>query len=1594
MSQQSDKFVNHAPELGPRYRLIRELGRGGSSRVFLTEDAYLRKRVALKLLHEDLLKAGEFRELQREFAVLTELSHPSIARVHDFGYLGGVPFFTSDHIDGEPVTGLTGTLSDQDLLLLAYRLTEAVAFLHRYQILHLDIKPANIVRGGRSRDAPVLIDFGLYRRGLPATPQLEVKGSLPCMAPEYFRGEPLGPWTDVYALGASLFYVATGTYPRRSNGSPPGTTDADVIPPTVSSARSELALDLESILLRCLALDRHSRFATAGDLLSALKELAEGPNEVTEVTQPPARTVGRTEELAKIEEFLDGLDALDAGNRPRVLAFTGAPGMGQSQLLRELKVRAQTCGWSVYLQTGHAGAAAPPGSLLDCLEFHIPREDAKRRWRTFLSRLRQPRSAARSETHDAERRMRRSVEMNLAASALGERLLIVVDGLQYWDEISLELTVALIKWIGKSNAPIAIALGYREEGPGKTLLAEITRELFDGKNLSIITLGPLSVEATWTLGLDHRCVSERDSSPFQFFQQTGGCPASVTTRGRPAFSPDATANAARCDSLSEDSRDVLTALSVAERPLSRAELNRLTGVSSQRLRGLLEDLARKGLALRRRSGSRRSLWLAASGVAAVPGLLTPKACRRLHLAMAKGLVEASARRDGPKLVEAFRHFQAAGSRSAISRWGPGAARYLAATFQNRAALSALQAVFEVLPRSGRRRLQVAAELAHLYLRVGELKAGIRLLQSVLDDAGDQRTALTQKALLWLGTLHVRDGAFERGEALLREGLERTTGLSRGDVLYFVNEHASAKVLLGRHEEALALCSEGLAMVGRRSDVSTVELLLNLRATRANVALRRFDYEAAARDYEHSLQKAEAYGSYANRAVILNNLGIVHTHLDRYHEAVGCFEEAERTCLRIDEGPSLVTIYANLSVLHAKLGEFDLMEQTFDHAAQLEPSLIGRRHEYIFVHAHGLCLLYQGRYSKAREAFDRAVELAHELGDGYLVLFDAVFAAECLVWEASYADASSEFERLSEPQSPPRIRRMALARKAYLAALIGREADVSREWNAWLAVPEAHPVPFLESSDTTFLGWALAIVGLPEGLHLLEKAERFFSKVGATPYASLARLARAEGLFFQGKSKEAGSLLERRAAGSNHLAEAGSLLLSARLRRSQGDDATSRLPCADLLARAGSLMIANRLPEWSLRLRMLRATLRPGGDSSFEEERRKLSLQLPCEMRSAYVEQPLWCLWKIVHEEHEQLEGGDSTARVSTTVPGPREAETRGQAVDTETQRLPARAGSSLRARLAVKSAAMRRVVDTLDQLRSSDVTVVIHGESGTGKDLIARLIHQESSRVEAPFLVLDCASIPEGLFESELFGAHAGAFTDQTVDREGVLREVDGGTLVLERVASVPLESQAKLLGVLAGQGVRPLGGDAEQRLNIRFLVSTSVDLAEEVRKGRLREDLFHRLNVVTLSLPPLRQRTEDFPQLLEECLAECDRPEVGRDVLERLQRLRWPGNVRELQNFVKRLAIESSGLITLSAVEQALAERHTTSMFAANVLSGTDLKSLQSRLEREYILHHFHRLKGDAKALCQLLQLSQRQLQRRCLRLGIRLAQERRRRS
>jgi DNA-binding NtrC family response regulator len=303
---------------------------------------------------------------------------------------------------------------------------------------------------------------------------------------------------------------------------------------------------------------------------------------------------------------------------------------------------------------------------------------------------------------------------------------------------------------------------------------------------------------------------------------------------------------------------------------------------------------------------------------------------------------------------------------------------------------------------------------------------------------------------------------------------------------------------------------------------------------------------------------------------------------------------------------------------------------------------------------------------------------------------------------------------------------------------------------------------------------------------------------------------------------------------------------------------------------------------------------------------------------------------------------------------------------------------------------MRKLMAQVERVAASETRVCILGETGTGKELIARTIHEKSHRHDGPYVTLNCAAVPAELIESELFGHEKGSFTGAGARHIGKFEQANDGTLFLDEIGDMPLAMQAKLLRVLEQGEVERIGGDKPVKVNVRVVVATHRKLEEQVKQGGFRQDLFHRVFVFPITLPPLRERPEDIPALVEHFAAQIVKQngwkEIGFDpeAIQALQKHAWPGNIRELRNVVERLLLfAEDNRVTLATVQAAMPMQVAGESGIAVAATGT-LAERVEQVERQMILDEIKRHNQNITNTAKALGLERSHLYKKCQQLGI----------
>jgi len=303
--------------------------------------------------------------------------------------------------------------------------------------------------------------------------------------------------------------------------------------------------------------------------------------------------------------------------------------------------------------------------------------------------------------------------------------------------------------------------------------------------------------------------------------------------------------------------------------------------------------------------------------------------------------------------------------------------------------------------------------------------------------------------------------------------------------------------------------------------------------------------------------------------------------------------------------------------------------------------------------------------------------------------------------------------------------------------------------------------------------------------------------------------------------------------------------------------------------------------------------------------------------------------------------------------------------------------------IVAESKKMKEILETAKKVAPFDATVLITGESGTGKEVLAKFIHKNSKRKDKPFIAINCGAIPDELLEAELFGYKKGAFTGASSDKKGLIEEADGGTILLDEIGDLPLNLQVKLLRLLQEGEIKPLGSSKTKKVDVRFIAATNQNLEQLVKEGKFREDLYYRLNVIKIHIPPLKERKEDILPLTKFFIKKYSmkyniKPKtLSEKAISELLSYDWPGNVRELENTIERLVLMTSGDIINSVFENDVSNRYTKITFKK-------YKEAKEDFEKNYLKTLLSLTEGNISKASKISGLTRAQIYRMMKRHGL----------
>lgn len=1620
-----------------RYQIVGELGRGASAIVFEARDNLAKRSVALKVLtgvHDHLL----FSEYRR----LAALDHENLVNVYSLERLSddvslgpretlsrGTPMVVLEYIEGVELLGVLESLSssERDLRLrqVAQDLSAGLDAVHRAGVVHRDLKPDNVLieaGSGRAR----IIDFGLAVEQGAAT---AVGGTLPYMAPEIIAGVELDHRVDLYALGATLFHIASGH--------PPFTGDATevlrgIVSTTPSLEAEWLGEGLRKLILSLLAKDPQHRPSSAHAVLTELARLAGDHERVAALmetrTLVRAAFVGRKEERRELSELFDNVEGM------QIVFVEGIAGSGKSRLIE---------------------AALSDHRLSATTQGRLP---------LALHRLSSVEHQGKASDEDVI-----SACENVESAAVDRGVLVHFDGLDA-DDLQRRVFDGLIQThsIGSSRQNICLLVETRQLGAWE----EPEHGGRDRHHYTVLGLGPLSQTEVEAMIASMTGAAEKGQIEV-IVQAALGNPRVVEELLFAGESPVDGKSASlgdlirsRRDEMPSCARALLDAIALAEESLSEEVLFEVTRLDRQRFQQAVTQLMGRGLLVINSAG--QHAFCSPSQAAAWRACIAEREdARNVHLALADVYYRDEGRDGGrdaealsTKIKLALQLGYAEDSRAVPLLLDVGQAaiklhqpQRVLGVFQalkgfitqaNSAPLRLMEA--EILVESGRYD-DALAVLPEKDPNAATLRAKAFVRQGKFDAAA--------QALIADVSLNDYETVSIRGQICLRQGqAERAWSQVQAvveDVCRNGQEHDAAAVLevgglakfyrgdLGGADALFARVANTLSNAGEKSALTAG--FLNLRGM---VAFSGGKLVEANGYYTAAAELAEKHASQHALALYRGNLGGVALELGHYRQALIALTRASRDLGRMGRVTELVSVLCNLATLYVRLGDLDTGEKLRAESASLakrggnqqvlaylaflagDIESKGERHRQatdcyakamkIFAglgakREQGLALLALGKSWVHSGEFHKVTTA---LKDELLAQFSPRETAELRVLLSLRApaffvddtpsqiveDLAKQCQHLEATGMIAELWRIS-ALLAQILTFQGRHSDTARKalniakrnWERLMTeVPELFEEKMKNDPHAKNLAdhWK-SLIGEDVSPHerrgdadprlrrLLAINKRLNSELRLPRLLELIidtaiELSEAERgflLLFEGNDTLAVKVarnIDQEALASEEL----QLSRSIAERAAKTGDPVVTVDAID----DGRFSAAISVDDLSLRS-VLAVPLTVKGRSVgtiyvdhrlrkglFGEDELALLMDLAQQAGIAIENARL-----LAENQERQREIETLNIQLAERVEQQEQALIQAQEeIRSNRQALQLRHEYS---NIVGRTPVMQELFSLLDRVTDSELPVVLEGESGTGKELVARAIHYNGARADAPFVGENCGAIPESLLESVLFGHTRGAFTGANRDRKGLFSIADGGTLFLDEVGEMSPAMQTKLLRVLQGGDFRPVGSEVTRQTDVRVIAASNRDLREEVRAGRFREDLFYRINVVRIEVPALRKRREDIPVLvahfLEKHAAGADR-NVEKDALALLMGYGWPGNVRELENEVMRLCALAGETIRIADLSPHIGGGTALTLQDAGDLA---LKPRIEHLEKDLIERALNKTKNNHSRAAKLLGVS-----------------------
>ena len=1596
-----------------RYEHIRLLGEGGAGRVWLVKD---HTRGGRLLALKELTRAGTDQEsaLRSEFATLRTLRHPNLVEVHEFEIQAetGLPQFTLEYVEGDDIVSAVQNSGPDEFLDLAAESLRALSFLHDFGLIHRDLKPANLLvrHEAKNESRLVVLDFGLATIS-SQTPQHQLAGTLAYMAPELLQGGTPGPKSDLYSLGSVLFEAALGRPlieydPNDSAEFVRRVTTRSTAIPRLPEPFSQGATDwLEAIL----AVDPSDRPATASEALASLNSYCDRDFEIETRTTRAAR-LGSGSPPGREREIEQLWEQLVPGHDPKLVLLTGEAGSGKSRVLRWVSAEGVRRGW-------HASSDAIPRDTeqRDPGIGGFPTESHEQEGAPVprLVLIDDPESAGPQAIEFLNRVVSGSVSADIQAVVTLRPSEIASNNLQriltdsQWnprvervdlnpmESGAIEKMVARVGHRGSVSAAHVQWLERVSEGNALLLESMLVERAW--QNPDLVTRHPtleqsvasrvdrlsedtrLWLEALAVLG---RGIEDRMVATL--------CGQDSSSADRSFVEAELFGLATRNGQMCSPASEVIARYVLARIDVERSEsLHRLAAaqLENEEPGGSSERLAR--------------LW---------------REARDSKRSVEQAIRVARLRNQDLDWEGAAYWFRFALEQlsSADPEWkelNVALAEAAAASGHYDVATRAMAAALQESSDGGER-AELLVQQSYYLARAGEYDSAIQVAEEAAQLAQEEgRKDVQVRARNRQGMAMVSLLRYEEALQLFRGSAEQASvseDLSlRAESLHMASVCASS---LRQLDYARELSDHASNAVKETSDHT---LALNILIGRGIIERRARNYETALEYYSRARALVDTHKLEARLSLVLASTSLVAMELGRYDEALRVLDESIEVGARSGERSWLLSAAIHRATILISVGRpteaIRLIDEGMRRFGDNAEANFPRYAKITLAEAHGEMRRPDlGQIRSLLEAAAEGTPSEPKLGVGVSIvdLERRVLEGVDDSFDKAYEGFLEARKRLLAAEEPMLDLRAEIARAqalhqlgktpesetvARIAATLAQEKDLPEfEARAWAIASEAQrSLGRSVEANRTHRRAREALDRAAQRIKDEEMRQGFldrpvFRSIRKPPENTQSSgeqrlLAIYDMLRVLNSETDPDDLLETMLDMALDVvqAERGLILL----RDGDGDDADYSVRLARKLEKQTIDDAAEFSRNVVLRAGAGKAVL--AIDTGQDDRLKDLKSVSMFGIRSVLCV-PLRSRARIVgavyldNRKEGALFSADDLrfleAFADHAALALENAQVRKE-LEVENRRLRVAADERVSFdNIIGHSGPMQAIYDIIPKTAKSPLPVLIQGDSGTGKELVARAIHAHSLRKRKPFLVENCAAIPEALLESELFGHVRGAFTGADRDHVGLFEQVHGGTLFLDEIGDMPASMQARLLRVLQEGELRRVGGERVVRVDVRLVTATHRDLPSQVAAGRFREDLLYRLQVLVIQLPPLRDRPGDIPLLVDHFLRRISRergietPKIRSNVMSLLEGYAWPGNVRQLENHIQRIALlAGDGPITLSVIEQ---DKGLREVLCGKKTEGTPVFSLEHS-EKEQIRQALEASKGNRTRAARMLGIS-----------------------